>query len=799
MFSNYFKTALRNIRRHKVYAIVNIIGLSIGMACTILTLRWVQYELSFDRYHEKADRIYRLATEMDLGNMRGRYAVSNYIAGKTLARDYPEVEKSVRFQRVPFKLLLQYKDIQFYEDNISIADNTVFDIFTFPLIKGDPQNALNSAFSIVITEDLAQKYFGNKDPIGSIIRANNDVDLTVTGVMQNVPRNSHFIFDALVSFEILRHVYDNYQKEIEEDWMDHDNFTYLLLREDYDYRDLENKFPAFIEKHMGTTLKAIGGKVEYFLQPLIQIHLESKLEIDTNNTDIVYVFAFSMIAIFVLCIACINFMNLSTGRSMSRAKEVGVRKAQGAQRSNLIHQFFCEAFLWSCVSFAGSLGLVEIALPLFHWLSGIDLSSISIFKPWFILGCLGLVLFVAFVAGIYPAVYLSGFQTIQVLTGRLKIGPAGSPFRNTLVVGQFTISIGLIIVSAIIFAQIHYMKNERLGFNKKQIVVLRMVGDSFEKSIPTIKTELSSYSGVIDVTASSQVPGGFSGWHAFVPQGYRLDQTQIMASISIDPDFIPMMGIQIVDGRNFSDDIIEDQAESILINEEAAKRFGWKDPVGKTIRNLLNKTNKTVIGVVSNFHLKSLHHNIMPLYIDYNPAMHGYVSIKIKPHDISKTLHFLRKKWIEITPAQTLDYFFLAEAFDQQYRDDEKLGIILSNFSVLAILIACLGLFGLAFFTVEKRTKEIGIRKALGASVFSIILFLLKEFTKLILLANVIAWPIAYFTMNRWLQNYAYRIEIGLSAFALAGLIVLVIALLAVGYQAIKAARANPVDALRYE
>ncbi|MGD8334285.1 MAG: ABC transporter permease [Desulfobacterales bacterium] len=799
MFTNYFKTALRNIRRHKVYAIVNIIGLSIGMACMILILRWVQYELSFDRYHENADRIYRLVTDMDLGKMRGRYAVSNYIAGKTLARDYPEVEKSVRFQKVPFKLLFQYDDIQFYEDNICLADSTVFDIFTFPLIQGDPHNALNSAFSIVITEDLAQKYFGDNDPIGRIIRANNDVDLTVTGIMQNVPRNSHFLFDALVSFEILRHIHENYQKEIEEDWMDHDNYTYLLLRKAYDYRDLEKKFPAFIEKHMGTTLEAIGGKVEYFLQPLTQIHLKSKLEFDTNNTDIVYVLAFSMIAIFVLCIACINFMNLSTGRSVSRAKEVGVRKAQGAQRSNLIHQFLCEAFLWSCLSFAGSLGLVEITLPFFHWLSGIDLSSISIFRPWFILGCLGLILFVTFVAGIYPAVYLSGFQTIQVQTGRLKTGPAGSPFRNTLVVGQFTISIGLIIVSAIIFAQIHYMKHERLGFNKNRIVVLRMIGDSFEKSIQTIKTELSSCSGVIDVTASSHVPGGFSGWHAFVPQGYRLDQTQVMASISIDPDFIPMMGIQIVDGRNFSDDIIEDQAESILINEEAAKRFGWKDPVGKTIRNLLNETNKTVIGVVSNFHLRSLHHHLMPLYIDYNPSNLGYVSIKIKPDELSKTLHFLRQKWVEITPAQTLDYFFLAEAFDQQYRDDEKLGIILSNFSTLAILIACLGLFGLASFTVEKRTKEIGIRKALGASVFSIIVLLLKEFTKLILLANVIAWPIAFFTMNRWLQNYAYRIEIGLSAFVLAGLIVLVIALLTAGYQAIKAARANPVDALRYE
>ena len=350
MFSNYFKTALRNIRRHKVFAIINIIGLSIGMACTILILRWVQYELSFDRYHENADRIYRLATDIDLGKMRGRYAVSNYIAGKTLARDYPEVERSVRFQKVPFKLLLQYKDIQLYEDNTCLADNAVFDIFTFPLIKGDPQSALNSAFSIVITEDLAQKYFGDKDPIGSVIKADNKFEYTVTGVMKNIPPNSHFIFNALVSFETLHHVYENYQKEMEEDWMDHDNYTYLLLREGYDYKDLENKFPAFIEKHMGKTLEAIGGKIEYFLQPLTQIHLKSKLEIDTNNGDIAYVYAFSMIAIFVLCIACINFMNLTTASSSIRAREIGVRKTNGASRGMLQQQFFAEAIIVSILA-----------------------------------------------------------------------------------------------------------------------------------------------------------------------------------------------------------------------------------------------------------------------------------------------------------------------------------------------------------------------------------------------------------------------------------------------------------------
>jgi putative ABC transport system permease protein len=603
----------------------------------------------------------------------------------------------------------------------------------------------------------------------------------------------------LVSFETLRYVQENYQEEIEEDWLDHDNYTYLLLREAYDYRDLEKKFPAFIEKYMGETLKALGAKVEYFLQPLTQIHLNSKLGHDMDNGNMAYVYAFSIIAIFVLFIACINFMNLSTARSASRAKEVGVRKALGAHRSNLVHQFFSETFLLSFVSFVISLGLVEIALPFFRSLTGSELSLDYIIMPRLILGYLGLVSFVAFVAGSYPAFFLSAFQPIKVLTGRIKAGATGSRIRSVLVTFQFTISIGLIIGSVISFSQLSYMKQKRLGFNKDQIVVIRIVGDSLRKMIPTIKAELISISGIIDVAASSHVPGRVSAWHAFVPQGYNLSQTRVMGKISINPDFIPTMGIQIVDGRNFSHEIISDQSESILINEAAARRYDWKNPVGKTIHLLMNDTNKTVIGVVRDYHLRSLHHEIMPLYIDNDPSNFLYISTKIKPDDVSKTLRDLRKKWAEIAPDQPFDYFFLDESFDLQYRADEKLGLIFSNFTLLAILVACLGLFGLASFTAEQRTKEIGIRKALGATVSSIVILLIKEFTKWVLLANIIAWPIAYVAMNHWLQNFAYRIDIDLGTFILAGVLTLVIALLTVGYQAIKAARANPVEALRYE
>ena len=526
MFLNYFKIAIRNILRHKVYSFINIMGLAVGMACTTLILLWVQYELSFDLYHEKADRIYRLATYGAIGKMKGGYAVSNYIAGKTLAKDYPEVVRSARFQKIPFKILIQYKDKQFFEDDIFMADDTVFNIFTFPLIKGDPQDALKSAFSAVITEDMAQKYFGDEDPIGRIIKTDSEFDLTVTGVMKNVPPNSHFIFNALVSFETLRYVHEDYQKEIEEDWLDHDNYTYLLLREAYDYRDLEQKFPAFIEKYMGETLKALGAKVDYFLQPMPQIHLNSKLGHDMDNGNMAYVYAFSIIAIFVLFIACINFMNLSTASSASRAKEVSVRKSLGAHRSSLVHQFFSETFLLSFVSFVISIGLVEIALPLFRSLTESELSFDYMIMPRFILGYLGLVSFVAFVAGSYPAFFLSAFQPIKVLTGKLKAGATGIRIRSVLVTFQFTISIGLIIGSVISFSQLSYMKQKRLGFNKEQIVVIRIVGDSLRKMIPTVKAELISISGIIDVAASSHVPGRVSDWHAFVPQGHNLSQTR---------------------------------------------------------------------------------------------------------------------------------------------------------------------------------------------------------------------------------------------------------------------------------
>ena len=800
MILNYFKIAVRNILRHKVYSIINIAGLSVGMACTILILLWVQYELSFDCYHENAGRIFRLAVDIDFGKMRGKFAISNYIAGLALKADYPEVLEAVRFQRVRDKVSIQYNSRKFYGSDIFIVDNSIFDIFTFPLIRGDPKTALKSPFSIVISEEEANAVFGDENPIGKVFNVENKYDFTVTGVIKSVPRNSHFRFDVLVSFETLNHLYGERKDEIVQNWLNHDNYTYLLLQEGFDYKKLEEKFPAFIEKHTGEKLRALGGKLDYFLQPLTSIHLHSDLDEEiTENKDISYIYVSFTIALFILFIACINFMNLSTARSAGRTTEVGIRRALGATRSQLIIQFFGESFLISFIALILALCIIELILPTFRSLSGSHLSLNIVSLPWLFMGLTGFPLFVGMLAGSYPATFLSSFQPVQILKGKMRTGPTGSRFRRIMVLVQFSISIALIAGTGIVFSQLNYMKEKKLGFNREYIVVIPFGGNSIRQSIDHILTTLTSHSQIREAAASSNIPGQLPARHLFVPEGFNLDQSQMMDHISISPNFIPTMGIKIAAGRNFSSLSGNDDSDTILINEESARRFGWDNPVGKTIRNLSDNKTKKIIGVVRDFHLRSLHYGISPLYIDYVPSRFRFISIKLIPGDISKTLAFLNKKWQEIDPEHTFEYFFLDKTFDSQYKAEDRLIRIFSYFTFLAIFIGCSGLFGLSSYTSEQRTKEIGIRKALGASISGITLLLSKEFTKWVLMANLIAWPLAYLAMNRWLQNFAYRINIGLGTFVLSALLAFIIALLTVGYQAVKAARANPVDALRYE
>ncbi|UCC38314.1 MAG: ABC transporter permease [Candidatus Aminicenantes bacterium] len=798
MFKNYLRIILVNLKKHKAFSFINIVGLAIGIACCILITAYVLHELSYDKFHEKADRIYRLRCDLKISGDDLNIPKSSPPMAEYLVQNYPEVLSAVRFRRLG-RVPVRYKESLYNEDRLFFADNSVFEVFTFPIIKGDPQSALKTAYSVVITEDMAKKYFGEEDPIGNVLNINNEYDFTVTGVVKNVPNNSHLTFDMLCSFE----TYAESNKRDMHNWLSINNYTYILLQEGYDYKQLEQKFPEMIKKHAGNALKYVKGEIVVSLQPLTSIHLHSNLMQEVQgNSSIVYVYIFAAIAIFILAIACINFMNLSTARSGNRAQEVGMRKVLGADRGKIIRQFLIESIFYSFMSLIVALLFVELTLPLFQSISGIELNIDYAENLWLIPSLIGLAVFVGLIAGSYPALFLSAFQPVRVLKGVFKAGTAKTWFRSVLVIVQFSISIVLIIATIVVFSQLNYLKNERLGFHKEQIVVIPISDESTLDSLRPLKEELKSHSGILSVAASSHVPGQTTYVNPFIPEGFSLDQMQYMGELYIDHDFIPTMDIEIAAGRNFSADFRTDIEQSILINETAAKKFGWVNPIGKTIReiSMSRKVSKyTVIGVVKDFHMESLHKQISPLFIRFTTHIFNSLSVRISPENIPQTLSFLRDKTRQVDPHRPFEYTFLDDSFDAQYRAEERLSKIFSYFSVLAIFIACLGLFGLASFTAEQRTKEIGIRKVLGASVSGIVVLLSREFIKWVLIANAIAWPVSYLAMAKWLQNFAYRTAISPLPFIISFVLALIITFATISYQSLKAALANPVDSLRYE
>ncbi len=798
MLKNYLKIAFVNLKKHKTFSFINLFGLAIGMACCILIAAYVFHELSYDKFHENADRIYRLRSELKISGEDLDIPKSSPPMAEYLVQNYPEVVGAVRFRnlgRVP----VRYRDNLNYEDHIFFADNSVFDIFTFPLIKGDPRTALATAYSVVISENIAQKYFGSDDPIGKLLNINDQTDFTVTGVMKKIPQNSQFIFNMLCSFETFAQ--ENKWEMLK--WLSINNYTYILLEKDADYRELERKFPEMIEKKVGALLKYVKGEMRLSLQPLTSIHLHSDLMQEiSGNSNIIYVYIFSAIALFILAIACINFMNLSTARSVTRAREVGLRKVLGADRSKIIRQFLSESILQGLISCLFAILIVDLTLPLFRSISGIDLRIDYAQNFWVIPGLVGLAVFVGLIAGSYPAFFLSAYQPTHVLKGEFKAGRAGNRFRSALVIVQFTISVALIVGTIVVFKQLSYMKNRRLGFQKEHVVVIPISDKSTLDSLRPVKQELENYEGIIRVAASSHVPGQTTYVNPFVPEGFTLDQMQYMGELYVDHDFIPAMGIEMAAGRNFSTEFKTDTSESVLVNETAVRKFGWEEPVGKTIQTLSTsgKIKKfTVIGVVKDFHIESLKNRIAPLFIGCTTHVFNSLSVRIKTQNIPATLSYLGEKMRQIDPFRPFEYAFLDDSFDALYKAEDRLSRIFSYFGLLSIFIASLGLFGLASFSAEQRTKEIGIRKVLGASVAGIILLLSKEFTKWVLVANVIAWPIAYFSLHSWLEGFAYRTEIPFTAFILALGISLMVALLTISFRALRTALANPVDSLRYE
>lgn len=661
MFKNYFVTALRNIRKHKGYSFINIAGLAIGMACCILIIIFIMTELGYDKFHAKADRIYRLALDATLGERIINMPVSNNPAGPTLVRDYPEVENAVRLNSWRARTSLTYQGLQFYEDGIFFADQSFFSVFSFPLIKGDPETALQLTNTMVLTESAAEKYFGTDDPMGKVLKANNQTDYTVTGVCRDVPQNSHFHFDMLASFE----TQFAQNRRMENIWLNFNNHVYLLLSRDADPGALEAKFPALVEQYMGKDLKALGGTINFYLQPLRDIHLHSHLEGELEgNGNILYVYIFAAIALFILIIACINFMNLATARSATRAREVSMRKVAGAHKGALIGQFLGETVLFSLIALAIALVLVWQALPYFSAISGIEMKIRPELLPWLIPTFFGLILFVGLAAGSYPALYLSSFEPATVLKGSFKAGKAGSRFRGILVVGQFIVSITLIIGTSLVLNQLRYMKKKELGFDKANILVTQIRDRNMLQALDSIKAQLKQVPGVLAVTSSSIVPGGQPNVSIFMPEGFADDESQIMEQYRVDEDFFPTLGIEIVQGRNFSKEFSTDPEESVIINQTAAEKFGWENPIGKTIRipDDINDENemifeaRTVVGVIADFHLASLHKVIAPQIIDNRPG--GTLSLRLSPENTSSTLSRLKELWGVIDPGRPLDYFF---------------------------------------------------------------------------------------------------------------------------------------------
>lgn len=804
MFKNYLKIAYRNLIKHKSYSLINIFGLSLGITCCILILAYIGYELSYDSYHKNADSIYRIASKRTTMGRTQEFAVSPGPAGPTMIKDFPEVVDAVRFMPT-VKRAFAYKDKKFFETGVLYADQSVFKVFSFELIEGDPKTALEAPFTMVITSETAQKYFGNESPMGKIIKWDNNFEYQVTGVVKSPPPNSHFTFNVLASFSTLI----RYDPRLGSSW-NTSYQTYLLLQGNINLEEFEQKIGGFVEKYLGPMLKERGIEQETYLQPLKSIHLHSHLMGELGvNSDIKIIYTFSVIALVILLIACINFMNLSTARSAIRTKEIGLRKVLGAERSKLVLQFLGESFIFAMISLAAAILLAQLLLPLFRSLAERDISIDYFHMPYFTAGIVGIVLFVGLVAGSYPAFYLSAFKPIAALKGNILHSSKKSRFRSILVVFQFAITTILIICTVIIFSQQKYMKNKDLGFNKRNLLIIAIQNKEVRSLLESFKSELLKIKGVASTGASSMVPGEMYLFNSGIyPEGFPRDQQFRMDNFLVDQDFIETFEIETVKGRGFSKDIATDITDSVMINETAASKLGWDNPVGKTIeivRSLDDPIKKTVIGVFRDIHQRSLYAVVEPTFIQYvsdegpieNRARR--LAVRLDTDDLPHTMKEIEQKWKEVYPDHPYYSFFLDDFFDSQHRAEEKLSNIFRAFSVLAVLIGCVGLFGLASYMAEKRTKEIGIRKVLGSTVGSIVVLLCREYLLLIAVANGIAWPVAFLAMKKWLQNFPYPTSIQLSTFILTALLTLIIASLTVSYQSVKAARANPVESLRYE
>jgi len=803
MLKNYLKLTVRILRNQRSFSLINILGLGIGMACCLLILLYVQDELSYDRYHENAGRIYRFVSNTKMGDMTLEVAGVSAPAAQAFKDEVAEVENAVRF-RTESQVKVIYGNESYREEKIAFCDPSLFDVFTLPLIEGNPETALTLPNTLIISEKAARKIFGKATAVGQVLQLEDFPNLKVTGVFKDIPAASHFHFDFIISMSSL-------DESRDPNWMTFNFQTYVLLHKGADVPQVESKLRALIKSKLAPQIETSTGKSidefyaqrgikdRSYLQPLTAIHLHSGGVTGFEpNGDIKYVYILSSIALFILIIACVNFMNLSTARSTGRAKEVGLRKVMGSYRIDLIKQFLLESIVLSFISLIVGILIVLTVLPAFNQLSGKDLAGKDLGSGIMLGAFAGIALLTGLLAGCYPAFVISSFRPVTILRGRLKdsLKAGRLSLRSGLVIFQFIASILLIISTLVIFSQLRFIQNKKIGFNKEQVLVLNNTSP-LKDQIHAYKNEMLKNPNITKATVSAYLPVPSSRLYSSVKaEGDTSEKSgPPIAVFPVDHDYIDTLEMKIVEGRGFAQEYLTDN-EAVVINQAAVRHFSWDDPLEKTLR--FDRKNYRVIGVVENYHFESLRNQIKPVIL-YLGDSRGRISFRIKTENIAGTIEALRRTWKEFLPDEPFDYFFFDDKFFSLYQAELMMGRIFGIFSGLAIFVAGLGLFGLAAFTAEKRTKEIGIRKVLGASVPQILNMLSREFVLLVVIANLIAWPIGYYLMTRWLQGFAYRVSFGLGIFILAGFITVFISILTISLQAIKAATSNPVKALRYE
>lgn len=815
MIKNYIKIALRNLRKNPGYSFINIFGLALGMGITILILLYVQHELSYDKYHENSDRIVRASrtwfnqdgeVSLHLGHAAPPF-------GPLLEQDFEgTIEKMVRFLET--SPLLRYEENAFVEDRFFFSDPEVFEMFSWEMIEGDPSTALTYPDGIVLTESMAQKYFGDEDPMGKTIEAEiggTQLQFQVRGIVENIPENSHFQFDLLASMEPVVQFYGG-QEAFMQNYGSNNFATYLLLPEGYEYEQLQEQIPAFIDRHLSSEDHALGNDGEevrpsdgtmLFLQPLTDIHLHSNLDSEIEaNSRIEYVYIYGAIALFILIIACINFMNLSTARSVKRAVEVGLRKVVGANRSSLIRQFIGESVVMALLSLIFAILLVELMLPMVNDFINLNLELNLLQNLTQLLWLFAIVFFVGLVAGSYPAFFLSGFQPATVLKGSFKAGKVHERFRSVLVVTQFAISIALISCMIVVYTQLDFMRTKDLGFDKENVAVLP-VSQQITSNYENIRERLLGHPGILNVSVASRVPSGrlldSQDTQAEV-NGTLQDIDFRIADIHVSHNYLETFDINVIAGRNFDIELASDSTEAFILNESAVETIGWTSPEESLDKEFhYGGRRGRVIGIVNDFNFESLHQSIAPIVFLIPDDRINSVAVKIRDNSREEVLSFLEEQWATLRPGYPFTYFFVQDNFDQQYNSEERLGTLFGFFSLIAIIIAALGLFGLASFTAQQRIKEIGIRKVLGATVSQIVWLLSTRFTLLVILAIAIATPIAWYAMDQWLDGFAYQIDMPVWSFIIAGGSAIVIAWLTISYQSVRAAIVNPVNSLRSE